>query len=290
LFHNREYRVMLSGTGGDEMNGQPLDPRIVMADSLVHLRFPTLAKELLDWSLLLRRPLIQLLCETAVQLLPLRMRAHLSDAGKLELWVNRDFARRHQISARQIEDVQAHSFWRPRQRDAVQTIATLGRQLTHTRPSCFEMRYPYLDQDLVEFLTTIPFNQLLRPGKKRFLMRRALADLLPPEILSRQTKAGAARCYPRTIEKHCKHIEQLCLEPYVSAMGYVDRDRFREALIRLKAGQVSQYFLRLLKVLSLECWLRHTASLGVISVPDGLSSPASDAQRFPPRRSATCFP
>ena len=37
-----------------------------------------------------------------------------------------------------------------------------------------EARYPYLDQNLIEFILSIPADQLLRPGERRSLMRRSL--------------------------------------------------------------------------------------------------------------------
>lgn len=53
-----------------------------------------------------------------------------------------------------------------------------------------EKRYPYMDRDLVEFLFSIPSTQLLRPGERRSLLRRALNRLVPEEVLWRKAKAA----------------------------------------------------------------------------------------------------
>jgi asparagine synthase (glutamine-hydrolysing) len=68
--------------------------------------------------------------------------------------------------------------------------------LPHLSPpllSRHEYRYPYLDRDLVDFLFRVPREQLLRPGRRRSLMRRALKDIVPVEILERRRKAFVAR-------------------------------------------------------------------------------------------------
>jgi asparagine synthase (glutamine-hydrolysing) len=265
--HRREYRVMLSGMGGDEMNGQPLDPRVQMADLLSQLRFRDVTNELVAWSLLTRTPLIQLFLQTLVEFLPASIRGRISRQGRPDSWVNPTFARKYSLSERQLESIDGLGLSRPGVRDAAQTINTIARLMTYSRPSILETRYPYLDQALVEFLTSIPLEQLLRPGQRRFLMRRALADLLPPEILARKTKAGASRCYSVALEKNWDAIDGLFRAPLTGAFGYVDGARIRSALRTMRNGQVPSYFLRLLKAVSLEAWLREVVARQVITVP-----------------------
>ncbi len=261
-----EHRVMFNGTGGDEMNAQALDPLIPLADLLAHFHFRELAKQLVSWSLVTRRPFIRLLFESMLELLPLRIRARLTERGRLQPWVNPQFAKKYAISARQLEEVEGVWFWRPGPRDAMQTITTISRDLTYTSPSRLEQRYPYLDQQLVEFLTSIPFDQLLRPGERRFLMRRALAGLLPPEVLQRKTKVSNTRCYPVTLEKHWPTIEQALVSPLSSQLGHVDRDELRSDLLKLRHGQVPNHLVRLLKALSLELWLRDVEARKIIAI------------------------
>src|SRR5260370_33491285 len=140
-------------------------------------------------------------------------------------------------------------------------------------PSVIEQRYPYLDQELVEFLMSIPLDQLVRPGQRRRLMRKALADLLPPEILKRKIKARVGRCYCVVLELHWSKVESVFSFPFVSLLGYVERDQIRQALLAMKNGQAPQYSLRLLNALSLEFWLRDTEARGVISIHSPMSSP-----------------
>lgn len=266
IVKQHSYRVGLSGLGGDELNGQPLDVRILVADLLMHLQPIVAARQLVTWSLLTRIPLLHLLAGSILELLPLLLRVTFSKRAKVNPWVQKEFARQQRMSALLLEDVRG-GYLRPAQRDALQTVATLARLITHAPRSVVEQRYPYLDRDLVEFLTSIPLTQLLRPGERRSLMRRALSDLLPAETLGRRTKAAAARCYSLALQKHWTQVSQLFENPLVSEFGFVDAHLIRQSLDTMKNGHVPADFTRLLKALSLEMWLRHVCDCGVLSHP-----------------------
>lgn len=53
-----------------------------------------------------------------------------------------------------------------------------------------EARVPFLDHRLVEFAFALPARFKLRQGETKWILRRALADLLPPAITLRQDKMG----------------------------------------------------------------------------------------------------
>ena len=271
-----EYRVLLSGNGGDDINGQGLDPRVQMADLFVTFRLRELSKQLTAWSLLIRkRPWIQLLFQSLLQLMPASVSAGLTKQGKLEPWINPTFAKQHRMSLHQMGAVRGGWLLRPTVRSGMQTIAVLSRRMASLAPSIIEKRYPHLDQNLVEFLTSIPLDQLLRPGHRRFLMRRGLADLLPPEVLTRITKASAGRCYSVTLERHWSKVEDLFRFPVSSHLGYVMRDRIHETLLAMKGGQIPTCVFRLLRAVSLEVWLRNAEDHGVISIHSPASQTAS---------------
>ena len=54
-----------------------------------------------------------------------------------------------------------------------------------TMTNSIETRCPFLDRDLVEYGTCIPFEDLFDGRLGKVALRRALADLLPAEIASR---------------------------------------------------------------------------------------------------------
>jgi asparagine synthase (glutamine-hydrolysing) len=267
ILHRGGYRVILSGFGGDEMNGQTLDPRVILADLLLNFRLGKLAKGLTIWSLLIRkRPWIHLFFQTVRELTPPAIQSRLKEHGRVEAWVNSGFAHHYNMSIRQIGPMKAWSLSRPSFRDAVQTIDNLARQLNCSGPPLTEKRYPYLDQELVEFLAAIPLDQLLRPGQRRSLMRRSLAGILPPQILARKSKGVMARCFSASLNSQWNTVQKAFSDPLSSRAGYVDKDRLLAALTAMKNGKFSLQALGVLNALSLELWLRDVEARGLISI------------------------
>jgi asparagine synthase (glutamine-hydrolysing) len=82
LIRNGGYRVMLSGTGGDEMNAQALSISVAIGQLLAGFHFYDAGKQLIAWSKLTRRPLIQLLGSALLELFPLRIRARFASRGR----------------------------------------------------------------------------------------------------------------------------------------------------------------------------------------------------------------
>jgi asparagine synthase (glutamine-hydrolysing) len=269
----RPHRVLLCGEGGDEMNGQALDPRVHLADLLWQGHLAQFGRQLTAWSLLIRkRPWIQLLLQTLLQLMPASIRARLTEQGQIEPWVNQQFARKHRMAVRQIGTADGTWFGRPSARDAGTTIAGLARLMSCTGPSQVEKRYPYLDQNLVEFLTSIPLDQLLRPGERRSLMRRSLAGILPAEILARKSKATFGCGFLRSLEKHWNRVEAMLHSPISGHLGYVDTKQTFAALVSMRHGNCPPFMTRLLNAICLEIWLRDADARGILRPPLGANT------------------
>jgi asparagine synthase (glutamine-hydrolysing) len=55
-----------------------------------------------------------------------------------------------------------------------------------------ESRYPYLDYELVDFATQLPDNAYINDSWTKYILRKAIADKLPPEVVWRADKVGFA--------------------------------------------------------------------------------------------------
>lgn len=53
-----------------------------------------------------------------------------------------------------------------------------------------EVRLPFLNHTLVEFLFTLPDHLLLHKGWSKYILRKSMEDILPPEITWRKDKIG----------------------------------------------------------------------------------------------------
>ncbi len=190
------YRAVLSGIGGDEFLGGIPNPSAQLADLILRCKLVTLAQQLIAWSLVKRRPWTHLLWDAAIDSLPSSVGQHLAKQAKVEPWIDRDFAKRTKLALHLIDVDEHFGLLLPTRRGCIGGVILMADKLAKwTAPSAQleETRYPYLDQNLIEFILSIPASQLLRPGERRSLMRRSLAGLVPHEILSRKTKQLGAR-------------------------------------------------------------------------------------------------
>jgi asparagine synthase (glutamine-hydrolysing) len=264
VIRNGGYRVFLSGIGGDEFTGQALDFRVQMADLFIQLKWRRLAKQLVTWSLITRHPWWHLFGKTLLMMAPTWLRVRSTKSAQVDPWVRRDFADKYLFSARLLTAAEGRPYWLPSVRDAYQTYANLTRQMTFTSPGALETRYPFLDRDLVEFLMAVPTEQLVEPGHRRSLVRRALKEMLPREIAERKSKSSTGRCVTITLRKHSDTIEHLLSRPISADLGFIDAPGLRASLTAAKAGKLPLRLLPLLRALSLESWLRQSVRFGVI--------------------------
>lgn len=261
------YRVVLSGIGGDELLGGVPDPRAQLTDLMFPPHPLKFARTLVAWSLIKKLPCAHLLCQSALFLLPHRIRAIFEKQATVAAWVNPSFARRWQIAASQLGPTHYYGFWKPSRREYAQTLAALSRQIACAVPHglCFEeIRYPYVDRTLVEFLLAIPTDQLLRPGQRRSLMRRALVDIVPNEILFRRTKAFIVRSILVNFGINWHWLEKLFHNSLTAQYGYLDQQLLLKYLEKAKNGD-SQLLIPVLKAIYLEFWLQGLAGRGLLN-------------------------
>jgi asparagine synthase (glutamine-hydrolysing) len=280
------YKVVLSGIGGDEFMGGVPNPTAHLADLILRFKFVRLAKQLTAWSLVKRRPWIQLLWEATLDLLPSSIGQYFVKQAKVDPWIDSDFARRTKLAVRQLDVDEHFGFRLPTRRSYISGIVIMANKLAKSISPALtpeEVRYPYLDRDVIEFTASIPAGQLLRPGERRSLMRRALADIVPQEILSRRTKQVGARTPVIAMEKHFDEIEpRFNNSAFGSQLGYINHVEFLRSLYAARDGKAI-HVVRMLKTISLEFWLRDLAArrlmdAGLVSsqaiIPDSVQSNA----------------
>jgi asparagine synthase (glutamine-hydrolysing) len=119
-----------------------------------------------------------------------------------------------------------------------------------------EKCYPYLDRSLQEFLYAIPREQLVRPGQRRSLMRRALAGIVPDEVLNRKRKAYVARAPLAAISTEYFTLLELSRGMISGLLGIVEPHGFMECLRASLRGQGAP-IIPILRTVAVEAWLRN---------------------------------
>jgi asparagine synthase (glutamine-hydrolysing) len=273
-------RVLLSGLGGDEVMGGVPTPVPELSDLLLSANFRELAHKLKVWALALRKPWWHLFAETVGDFLPKPL-AGVSSAEAPAPWIRRKFVRRYRQAVLGYPSRIA-LFRSPASfQYNLQTVDALRRTLAwsplSTEMLC-ERRYPYLDRALLEFLFAIPREQLVRPGQRRSLMRRALRGIVPPEIVNRRRKAFVSRAPRNALTSEGTRISSR--DFITSQMGLVDRDRLLEEIQNAVLGKDIS-LVSLVRTITLECWLRHVSSQHVVH---SCADNTWDEQAFPQLR------
>jgi len=277
-------RVVLSGLGGDEFMGGVPDPRALLGDLIVQGRVFRLASQLSAWCLIKRRPWMHLLWSAAVAASPATLAQHLVPEGKLETWYQVDFARRTRLKYRQTAASETLGFWLPTRRSligGVQAMAYNLAKMSAAPPVLEQPTYPYLDQNVIEFVLSTPADQWLRPGERRSLMRRALPGIVPAEVLARRTKQFAVRTPAVMLDQHWSEIQAVYCASISSRLGYVDDAELLKIVSNVRAGKTTP-LVRVLWTISLEFWLRDLAQRGLLELP-ALSVPAIGKRKIPLR-------
>jgi asparagine synthase (glutamine-hydrolysing) len=93
---------------------------------------------------------------------------------------------------------------RPEQYEALfgSALALNAPEAHHANACGVEVRDPYLDRRLVEFMLAIPAHQLYGRGRTKYVHRNALSGLLPPEVTDRSELTGLTPLFDRgTLER-----------------------------------------------------------------------------------------
>ncbi len=267
-------RVVLSGIGGDEVTGGIPTPSPELADLLATLRVGALAHQLKVWALNKRRPWFHLLTDAVGGFLPSAL-AGLLEHPRPASWLHPAFIRNHRAALAGYR--QRVKFFGPLPTFQENLIALqfLQRQLgCSPLPMAppYEKRYPYLDRDLLEFLYAVPREQLVRPGQRRSLMRRALVGIVPPEILNRRRKAYVARGPSAGLAAQWAAAIALTHQMATGALGIVQPEVFAEALRQLRNGREIP-IVSVFRTLSTEMWLRNAIQSGHLTISRHQSGP-----------------
>jgi asparagine synthase (glutamine-hydrolysing) len=249
-----EYKAILSGIGGDELLGGVPTPLPELADYLVAGKVRQLLARTLEWCLVDRTSIVHMLFRTmqfavdaycCEQVDPARHPPWLVRKSQLDLREPVASSRMRTLSPTGINN--ERNWWH------------IMETLPHLTPSSsarYEYRYPYLDRDLVEYLFQIPREQLIRPGARRSLMRRALKGIVPEEILQRRRKAFLIRGPLALIRRDREQIEALITNSLAAAFGFIEPALFTSALDEVTAGNSPLWWPSILRTIAIEIWLR----------------------------------
>ena len=141
-----------------------------------------------------------------------------------------------------------------------------------------ESRVPFLDHKLVEFTASIPREYSIQGLAGKFILKAAVEDLLPHDIIYRQ-KMGFPTPWAYWLSgPQLNDLEQTLLEPRTLERGLFRPEEVRKLFIEHRSGQ-RDHGNRIWRLLNLETWMRVCLdrelpsdkfdSLAAVSYPSG---------------------
>jgi len=258
-------RALLSGVGGDEVTGGVPTPVPELEDLLARFKLTPLARQVKLWALNKRKPWSYLLFEAARGFLPFALVGIPRDLRPAP-WLNRGFVKRNRRALQGYRGRLSLVGPLPSFQENVAALEVLRRQLscdTLSASLLLEKRFPYLDRSLLEFLFGVPRDQLVRPGQRRSLMRRALAGIVPDEIVSRRRKAYVARKPLASISAELNYFIALVGHMATNSSGITEGERLLEVLQKARRGEEIPAVM-LMRTLGIEFWLRNLEASSVL--------------------------
>jgi asparagine synthetase B (glutamine-hydrolysing) len=220
------------------------------------------------------------LWRSAIDVVPASLGQYFAKEAKIEPWIRKDFAQRTGLALRQMDVAEHFGLWLPTRRSYIAGVLTMANNLAKypsATETLEEARYPFLDQDFLEFVLSIPAEQMLRPGERRSLMRRSLAGIVPQEILSRRTKQVGQRTPMLVLEKSWDELQNIFQTSLSSRLGFIHEAPMLKTINDTRAGKDTA-MVRVLWTISLEYWLRDLAARELLASSGATTLPFQQRQ------------
>jgi asparagine synthetase B (glutamine-hydrolysing) len=115
-----------------------------------------------------------------------------------------------------------------------------------------EVRVPFLDHEFVELCAQIPPQVKMHRLEEKHVLRRAMVEVLPPEIVHRK-KRGLTAPFHSWLRRLPEFASELLSERKVRDKGYFDSQRVCHMLQQHQAGH-ADYGWVLMAVLKVQLW------------------------------------
>jgi asparagine synthase (glutamine-hydrolysing) len=130
----------------------------------------------------------------------------------------------------------------------------LMKQDQMSMAASIESRVPFLDHKLVEFAAAMPVKMKLRGLTTKYILRRAMRNRLPKEILTRK-KMGFPVPIATWLRGRFSHVvDEYLLSPRAQDRGIFDPEFVRHIVARHAAGE--NHAERLWALVNFEIWQR----------------------------------
>lgn len=132
-------------------------------------------------------------------------------------------------------------------------VELLMKQDQMSMACSIESRVPFLDHPFVEFAARVPDNLKIRNGQGKYIVKRAVEDLLPHDIIYRKKMGFPTPLRRWLLEGRSQPLYNLLLDRNRLLAEYVDLSYVR-SLIERQQGQTEDATDRIWRLLNLQLW------------------------------------
>ena len=118
------------------------------------------------------------------------------------------------------------------------------------------LRFPLLSQPVMEACLRAPSWMWIAGGRNRAVARTAFSDLLPPDVMNRQSKATYMSYLGAVYERNRHQIENFLLSGRLRSQGLLDT-RAISSFFSKPLPPRDRAFLRMFDLCMVENWIRH---------------------------------
>jgi asparagine synthase (glutamine-hydrolysing) len=122
-----------------------------------------------------------------------------------------------------------------------------------TMAHSLELRSPYLDHELVEYMAAFPGHLKIRGRELKYVLRRLAADYLPPPIVKRPKHGFMLPVAHWFRNEHYPFIKRHLLDSHFVREGLFRRESVQRLIEEHRNGRVDHH-VRLWLLLNLEVW------------------------------------
>ena len=115
-----------------------------------------------------------------------------------------------------------------------------------------ESRVPLLDRRIVDLVTTMPPRMKFKGAEMKYILKRAVGDLLPPEILDRKEKMG----FPVPLHLWAKNRAGEFFKDILFSQACRERELFNHEEITKLIDNEAAFGRRLWGIINLELWFQ----------------------------------
>jgi asparagine synthase (glutamine-hydrolysing) len=242
-------KVLLDGQGGDELLAGYVPYQYVYLRQLAKSRHLAGLRALAEETL----PARDLLAPIARQRLADRRRhvdpasycpALLGDPARAEAIRAADDRVRDDLKGRLLQDLTRYSL-----------PSLLRYEDRNSMAHSIESRPPFLDQELVELVLSLPADAIVRDGWSRWIFREAMRDILPEKIRLRRKKIGFTTPEMRWLRAERATVQGIFRSPSFCARPYWDAPVVARGFKAACEGELEESPL-FWRILNIEAWLR----------------------------------